>query len=55
MKKKYEGNARVKGSILQALRKEFETLKMNMVRMLMTIFLELCLLQIELECMGNKC
>ncbi|KAK0592572.1 hypothetical protein LWI29_021423 [Acer saccharum] len=29
MKKKYEGNARVKWSILQALRKEFETLEMK--------------------------
>jgi hypothetical protein len=29
MKKKYEGNARVKRSILQALRKEFETLEMK--------------------------
>ena len=29
MKRKYEGNARVKRSILQALRKEFETLEMK--------------------------
>ncbi|XP_028067420.1 uncharacterized protein LOC114270171 [Camellia sinensis] len=29
MRKKYEGNARVKRSILQALRKEFETLEMK--------------------------
>ena len=29
MKKKYEGNARVKRSILQALRKDFETLEMK--------------------------
>ena len=29
MKKKYEGNERVKRSILQALRKEFETLEMK--------------------------
>lgn len=29
MKRKYEGNARVKRSILQALRKEFETLAMK--------------------------
>jgi len=29
MKKKYEGNVRVKRSILQALRKEFETLEMK--------------------------
>ncbi|XP_061996032.1 uncharacterized protein LOC133714032 [Rosa rugosa] len=29
MKKKYEGNARVKRSVLQALRKEFETLEMK--------------------------
>ncbi|XP_073133594.1 uncharacterized protein [Henckelia pumila] len=29
MKKKYEGNDRVKRSILQALRKEFETLEMK--------------------------
>ncbi|TXG67975.1 hypothetical protein EZV62_009250 [Acer yangbiense] len=31
MKRKYEGNARVKRSILQALRKEFETLEMKTV------------------------
>ncbi|KAL6321967.1 hypothetical protein AAG906_035882 [Vitis piasezkii] len=29
MKKKYEGNERVKRSIIQALRKEFETLEMK--------------------------
>ena len=29
MKKKYEGNARVKRSILQALRRDFETLEMK--------------------------
>ena len=29
MKKKFEGNARVKRSHLQALRREFETLKMR--------------------------
>jgi len=29
MKRKYEGNARVKRSILQTLRKEFETLEMK--------------------------
>ncbi|KAM7462559.1 hypothetical protein LguiA_030680 [Lonicera macranthoides] len=29
MRKKYEGNARVKRSVLQALRKEFETLEMK--------------------------
>jgi hypothetical protein len=29
MKKKYKGNVRVKRSILQALRKEFETLEMK--------------------------
>lgn len=29
MRKKYEGNARVKRSIMQALRKEFETLEMK--------------------------
>lgn len=32
MRKKYEGNARVKRSILQALRKEFEILEMKLVR-----------------------
>ena len=29
MKKKYKGNERVKQSIIQALRKEFETLEMK--------------------------
>ena len=54
MKRKYEGNARVKHSILQTLRKEFETLEMKTGKNITEYFAKVMIVASKMRIYGEQ-